>query len=512
MQNISSLSAIKSGLLLLMTLISVTEIQAITPIQTTSQVQEQEAEAPALIGTESLFFADIDTVKQVVYVLIYDEFWSYDLKEEQWALLHTLEESEMDELLSEPKEFGYDHVSGNIYMWSTGVGLVYRIDLETFDVKRIDRSFHHKNQFGHIPFFRDGKIHAFGGYGFWEDKNLITHFIPEVGEWLIVAPDADSPYPPERVGGFGVYINERDVFYAYEGKIIENREHDDSNSIRSNNGEVWKFDFKEMKWSLEMTPGQLEKLRFPSVGARNVYGTSRTTISSSHYSAATGNWYIPTKKEGGDMANVYLKAFDLIDHTEFKPVQIDATTENAMISTHFLFNEKSQDLVFVGFRNVTNNEVHPLMVLKVPESEILKQLEPADNSKALIYGSLLAVGVLLILGWVYIRFNGSIPVINGRQPTVSREDLEQVFNKTEQSLLKAIMDSEHMPETSELEEMVWPDVDNYDYRRKLRNETIRAINEKAQESFGLKDKLIYRQRDMEDNRRFRYGVNKDLLG
>jgi len=69
-----------------------------------------------------------------------------------------------------------------------------------------------------------------------------------------------------------------------------------------------------------------------------------------------------------------------------------------------------------------------------------------------------------------------------------------------------------MPETSELEEMVWPEVDNYDYRRKLRNETIRSINGKVKDMFGVNEDLIIRQRDLEDNRRYRYGVNEDLLG
>lgn len=215
---------------------------------------------------------------------------------------------------------------------------------------------------------------------------------------------------------------------------------------------------------------------------------------------------------GGDKANVYLKTFNLNEYTEFKPVQIEATTEHAMISTHFLFNEKSEELVFVGFRNITNDEIHPLLVVKVPEAEVIAQLEEVEEDRILIYGSLLVLGILLGSGWLYVRYYGPVQIINNQQSLIVKGDLEKELNQTEQALLKAITGSDHMPETSELEEMVWPNVDNYDYRRKLRNETIRSINQKAKEMFGVNEDLIIRQRDLEDNRRYRYGVNEDLLG
>lgn len=510
MQNVFTLSAIRTGLLLLNIMVSTVGIQARSPYQISGPKPEENT--PELIGTESKFFADIDTVNQRVYILLYEELWAYNLREEEWDLLHTFEKEKINILLSEPKEFGYDHVSGDILLWSTGVGLVCRIDLETYRINRIDQSFPHKNQFGHIPFFREGKIYAFGGYGFWQDKNLISHFKPDVKEWLIVAPAEGSPYPPERVGGFGTYVSAEDAFYAYGGNTIDNRRHDDNNSKRSKHGEIWKFDFNEMLWSQIMSPGPLEAITFMSAGPSNIYGTSKSTKSLTAYSNASKNWYIPIKMTGGDMANVHLKVFNLEDHTEFKPVEIDATSENAMISTHFLFNEKSRELVFVGFRNVTNSEIHPLLVLKIPESEVIAKLEPEDSGFTLVFGSLIVAGVFLIIGWLYFKKNGPIKVINGIQSKISKEELEHGLNKTEKELLNTLIVSDHMPETSELEEMVWPDVDNYDYRRKLRNETIRSINEKVKEMFDVNEELIIRQRDLEDNRRYRYGINEDLLG
>jgi hypothetical protein len=55
---------------------------------------------------------------------------------------------------------------------------------------------------------------------------------------------------------------------------------------------------------------------------------------------------------------------------------------------------------------------------------------------------------------------------------------------------------------------VWSDIDNYDYRRKLRNETINAINNKFSKFTNNSELLIQRQKDPNDNRRYLYEIGK----
>lgn len=475
-----------------------------------NNLQEQaETEYPVLIGTDGIY-ADIDTVQQVLYVMIRDELWNYDLRQEQWNKLHTFDQQEIEELFQDPKDFGYDHLSEKIYFWSTGVGLIYELDLESYELKRLDKSFEHKNQFGHVPFFYNGMIHAFGGYGFWEDKNLITYYLPDLREWKILTPAKDSKYPTELLGANGVYVKDQNAFFVYGGSFIKNRGHDDGNSIRAFNKELWKFDFGVMKWShvkdFDLNDGRI----IQSFGAFSSEGLGRSSLSSSAYSTHTGNWYLPVKNSEGNRPALFFKTLGLKDQKNYELFDMDRTKELEIIATNFMFDQKSQELILLGFLNITNDIEYPIMVIKVPESDILANLIPSDDNNVLLLGSLFAVGALLVLGFLVIRYKDSIPMINGQRPTISLEELTEGLNNTEKLLLKTIMESDQMPETNDLEEMVWPDVDNYDYRRKLRNETIRSINKKTQDIFSIQEKLIIRQRDIEDSRRYHYGINEEL--
>ncbi len=64
-------------------------------------------------------------------------------------------------------------------------------------------------------------------------------------------------------------------------------------------------------------------------------------------------------------------------------------------------------------------------------------------------------------------------------------------------------------ESHELEVESWPDITNYDYRRKLRNETIKSLNEKFKVELDGEE-AIYRKKDPNDNRRFLYGLNERI--
>lgn len=465
---------------------------------------------PVLIGRDGIY-ADIDTVNRVLYVMVRNELWDYNLNAGQWTQRHVFEQEEMDRLFQDPKEFGYDHVTGNIYFWSTGVGLVFELDLKTHSLERIDRSFDHKNQFGHVPFFYNGMIHAFGGYGYWQDKNLITYYLPNLREWKILTPAKGSDYPPEIVGAKGIYVEEEQAFFIYGGSYIQNRGHDDGNSNRVANQSLWKFDFETMLWSREMTIDLTDGKIPQAFGAFNENGIGRSSVSASAYSRQTGNWYLPVQTSEGNRPAISIKTIGLTQMQNYELFELEQTIEAEVITTNFLFDQKSQELILLGFQNITNDNAHPIVVLKIPEQDLISKLTPVNDNSILLFGSLVGIGLLLILGFVVMRYRGSVPGINGRTPTVQIEELMADLNKTEKLLLKTIMDADQMPETSDLEEMVWPEVDNYDYRRKLRNETIRSINKKTQDAFGVNEKLIIRQRDTEDSRRFRYGINDELL-
>ena len=73
----------------------------------------------------------------------------------------------------------------DLYLWDTGVGRVFTVDLTTGVVTRVDKSFNHRNMFYHAAYVSENnEIHAMGGYGFWRFKNFLITYNQDSSEWL----------------------------------------------------------------------------------------------------------------------------------------------------------------------------------------------------------------------------------------------------------------------------------------------------------------------------------------
>ncbi len=64
--------------------------------------------------------------------------------------------------------------NGRVLFIYKGVGEVYELKNDT--IRRIDRSFRHENQFNNSLFEHQNTVYAFGGYGLFTFKNIITYF------------------------------------------------------------------------------------------------------------------------------------------------------------------------------------------------------------------------------------------------------------------------------------------------------------------------------------------------
>src|SRR5690606_8640707 len=89
---------------------------------------------------------------------------------------------------------------------------VFLLD-STKQLSRIDNSFQHRNQFHHGPWIdqRSGNLYAFGGYGLFTAKSIITKFETESGEWQLQPVASPNTIPSPQIGMYIVpdIINER---------------------------------------------------------------------------------------------------------------------------------------------------------------------------------------------------------------------------------------------------------------------------------------------------------------
>ena len=159
---------------------------------------------------------------------------------------------------------------------------------------------------------------------------------------------------------------------------------------------------------------------------------------------------------------------------------------------------------------ITNSNRIPIHIQTIPEDSLLTrlQVQSAAFSYAYLLGGLILV---LFIGFLFWRNKQSPSTVSNNiklnfQKLINR--LEP--NEAEKKFLETLFESKVYLETNELELLIWPNIDNYDYRRKLRNETIKSLNSKFQALYPNKGELILRKKDSEDSRRFLYGLHDDI--
>jgi len=184
------------------------------------------------------------------YWLINDQWiWSLDVPSRSWKRWPDLR------LDSIQTHAGYSAKTGSFYLWSQGTGLVYQWDPSTGEVKLISKPIDHKNQFGHVHFFRtaeSGALYVFGGYGFWQYSNVMKYFDSRTGGWLLyMYPDSDkeNQLPMPRTDAYSIYDPINDQFHVFSGSTTSYQRDDLSKSERSYAlKEYWVLDMPTGKW------------------------------------------------------------------------------------------------------------------------------------------------------------------------------------------------------------------------------------------------------------------------
>jgi hypothetical protein len=126
-----------------------------------------------------------------------------------------------------------------IRFWDTGVGRVFDFDLSDSELRRVDTSHNHMNQFGHAPFMDStGSIFAMGGYGYWRFNRLFSQFDPETGQWEQVV-DENREIVPESHGGI-IFIYGNKVFYGVSDV-----------KTNDNNLNLYVFDRESRRWNYD---------------------------------------------------------------------------------------------------------------------------------------------------------------------------------------------------------------------------------------------------------------------
>lgn len=124
--------------------------------------------------------------------------------------------------------------NGRIFFVYGGVGEVYELNNDS--LQRIDNSFKHENQHGNALVEYNNKMYAFGGYGLFTFKNILTYFDNSTKEWHL--QNTDLKPTPRCSPFYQQYQNELYIFGGSEGygsKLIKHLD-------------CWRFNFKTNVW------------------------------------------------------------------------------------------------------------------------------------------------------------------------------------------------------------------------------------------------------------------------
>ncbi|WP_146198538.1 hypothetical protein [Rhodohalobacter mucosus] len=448
----------------------------------------------------------IDSENGIIYLINEQGLWSYSIPENNWDYLSGL--SQLPKPLRD-LESGFDSASDTFYFWDTGVGSVYELDLDDGSFNRIDNSHPHRNQYTHYPFFKDGTVHAFGGYGYWSWKSYITYFNTYLKEWSIQEVAPNSTIPSARVVNTGIYIPQQQELFTFGGWAPENElRADDPSTEMETLRDIWKFSFEEKEWHKEgVIDSDLE--HYPNPFYRSIF--TQNKITGSFYSSKSNIWYIPAIEEDLNEGMFFLPVHTLTSDTH-PAIQLESDLLRNILPTNFLMDQNESMIYIVGLNRVAEPSDIPIRIVKIPEDSLLSEIEKAHSDSyirsLLIYGITVPAFLVLLFFLFRSKKNGKKQAPEEAYPDLHNLDRYSWLKTKEKMVLEQLMNERSGLDSEELEERVWPETDSYDYRRKLRNETIRAINSKFKKHFKKSDNIIIRIKDEQDKRRYLYKINE----
>ena len=284
-----------------------------------------------------------------------------------------------------------------VFLVSDGGGVVYHFEENSF--KRLDNSFEHRNKYFSYDFILENKIYSFGGYGLFDDNNLISQFDLDFKEWSELLTKQNKP--PKQRYPIGQLVDS--VLYVGGGlsKHIDN----EVNLTVKNQNQFWAHDLRTKSWHY--------------VGkADNLFSELINKFYNKYLIEFNGNTLIITldKVFEVDIKNNKLILYnDINENLLFNLDQIIYNPVTNLFMLTKLNNESSLlDLYFININDLLGNKV--------------KTYQLYTNIRPLIYyviAFILFISIILLL--MFRRKNDVIDKINYNLSVIQNELSSQDF-------------------------------------------------------------------------------------
>ena len=500
---------------------------------------------PSNVLTHSFTCAAIDTLHDLVYVKLDHKLWTYSISKNHWLKPDSLP---IDYNLN---DMAYDPGFHRLLFWDRGVGRVYaRSDSGGF--RRLDHSFNQRNQFGHLGWFDPDthRIYAFGGYGLFTSKNIVTYYDPSAREWFLLDITDPQKAPAKQMAAMGTIDTQDNKLFMLA-------------SAQNKREGLWTLSLSSKSWDLigYLNPN-IEKY------------TSKNFTFNYWY-----NSYIPSQHLA------FFSAVDLKHQDEIRLLSLDTQTDklaflplqsqalpSGVDCINIIWLKKSHSLLLVLWKFMPTQSNYEATFYKISIKNLsdLKKYVNTHNDHLLSHpprishsdlNHILYLGIGCFLG-IFLMFVLQFPQKRKRQRQASDSDGENTkevslseikttksgqadapedagsgltiilstpirFNYREKDITNDLpvyenkllsLLANHMLSTNsfvltdEIDNTLWHNHTSPDYVRKARNKTIERLETTLQRIAPLEDDQSYiiRRSYVYDNRKAEFGLNPDV--
>lgn len=288
------------------------------------------------------------------------------------------------------KNYNYQFsINQKKYFVNDGGGVV--LEYSNGSLKRIDKSFLHKNQYCGSSFQYNNEIYLFAGYGLFTHKNILTRYDFKLKEWYLV-PYKSKEYPNPAAYFKSILIGEN--FYVFGGYTpIDNSVYGKINDPNI----LWKFNLKNDTWE--------------KIGIIN----SKSSSSISHYNIQNG--FIANNKLYYINAE-YVKEVDILNNkiTYYKS-NFDIVDNN-----HVVYNPKNKTINYIELKSSTKSYYFISLpmdyILKKPIGEEKLYTNPLFNYSNWTYATVFLAFSSLVF-WLKIKTKKKKKTLQKNNPSDS---------------------------------------------------------------------------------------------
>jgi hypothetical protein len=427
-----------------------------------------------------------------------NEAWSFSIDSLRWTQWPSVNFEDTEVRL------GYDKTKDRFIFWNVGVGKVYIWHPGETQLQRIDKSSHHRTQFGHAWFIhpKTSEIYAFGGIGYWQSRGYTVRFDQPTREWQIITINALQPYPAPRADALHTYDEQREEFHIFGGFDFRHDSREDMSVDFVDYTDYWVLNIRDRKWT-----------QYPVYGISKMFGADkeiRSTWESLYYGISDDDndlaWYPMRNPE-----SPYDIRFMVFDRSRsfgaLTPISLGTLGVRSEVFWYTFDESNNRFFIFwTSFVNVGNDRFIRVSTVQLP---------PADSTRAMMdlvrkYGSVDAVTasaesnalywlfpvlllpILLFMAYQRWKRKVQLPIhLASAQVTfcfigkpgliIDGKPVNLNLSETEEGILFWLywkrIEGVPYQVTDDIENMFWKDAPNIDYVRKQRNKAIQSLHQ-----------------------------------